>query len=226
MAVESVQTQSGVDAFGNSYTTKISNDNLTNEDFLTLLLEEMKQQDPTSPMDSNRMLDTQMQMSNIQTNLDLAESMQSLQSSYALSALSTAANVIGKNIEDGNVSDSGTNKAYTVRSVENTDGEVFVRAQEILFLEDQVLDQDGNAVNYDINGNILDSNGAATGHYIALKNPGEVIRDADNKPIILDSEGEGVTQTSDYSFEMAGSVQAVYSDQLLTIPFNSVTKIF
>ncbi len=97
MAVESVQTQSDVDAFGNSYTTKISNDNLTNEDFLTLLLEEMKQQDPTSPMDSNRMLDTQMQMSNIQTNLDLAKSMESLQTSYSLSALSTAANVIGKN---------------------------------------------------------------------------------------------------------------------------------
>ena len=226
MAVDAVQTQTKVDDYGNSYTTKISNDNLTNEDFLTLLLEEMKHQDPTSPMDSNRMLDTQMQMSNIQTNLELAKSMESLQASYSLSALSTAANVIGKNIEDGNISDQGINKAYTVRSVENTDGEVFVRAQEILFLEDQVLDQDGKVVNYDIKGNILDSAGNATGNYIALKNPGEVIRDSDNKPIILDSEGEGVTQTSDYSFEMAGSVQAVYSDQLITIPFTSVTKIF
>ena len=226
MAVESVQTQTKVDQYGNSYTTKLSNDNLTNEDFLTLLLEEMKHQDPTSPMDSNRMLDTQMQMSNIQTNLELAKSMESLQSSYALSALSTAANVIGKNIEDGNISDKGTNKAYTVRSVENTDGKVFVRAQEILFLEDQILDQDGKTVNYDLNGNILDSAGKATGNYIALKNPGEVIRDSNNKPIILDSEGEGVPQTSAYSFEMAGSVQAVYSDQLITIPFNSVTKIF
>ncbi|NQY22624.1 MAG: hypothetical protein HRT41_01190 [Campylobacteraceae bacterium] len=226
MAVDAVQTQTKVDDYGNSYTTRISNDNLTNEDFLTLLLEEMKHQDPTSPMDSNRMLDTQMQMSNIQTNLELAKSMESLQASYSLSALSTAANVIGKNIEDGNISDSGVNKAYTVRSVENTDGEVFVRAQEILFLEDQVLDQDGKVVNYDIKGNILDSAGNATGHYIALKNPGEVIRDSDNKPIILDSEGEGVTQTDDYSFEMAGSVQAVYSDQLITIPFTSVTKIF
>ncbi|PHR72735.1 MAG: flagellar biosynthesis protein FlgD [Arcobacter sp.] len=226
MAVDAVQTQTKVDDYGNSYTTKISNDNLTNEDFLTLLLEEMKHQDPTSPMDSNRMLDTQMQMSNIQTNLELAKSMESLQASYSLSALSTAANVIGKNIEDGNISDQGINKAYTVRSVENTDGEVFVRAQEILFLEDQVLDQDGKLVNYDINGNILDSAGNATGNYIALLNPGEVIRDSDNKPIILDSEGEGVPQTDDYSFEMAGSVQAVYSDQLITIPFTSVTKIF
>ena len=141
MAVDAVQTQTKVDDYGNSYTTRISNDNLTNEDFLTLLLEEMKHQDPTSPMDSNRMLDTQMQMSNIQTNLELAKSMESLQASYSLSALSTAANVIGKNIEDGNISDSGVNKAYTVRSVENTDGEVFVRAQEILFLEDKALIQ-------------------------------------------------------------------------------------
>ena len=81
MAVDAVQTQTKVDDYGNSYTTRISNDNLTNEDFLTLLLEEMKHQDPTSPMDSNRMLDTQMQMSNIQTNLELAKSMESLQAS-------------------------------------------------------------------------------------------------------------------------------------------------
>ena len=46
-----VNSQTGID--GNSYTTAISNDKLTNDDFLKLLLEEMKMQDPTNPMDSS-----------------------------------------------------------------------------------------------------------------------------------------------------------------------------
>merc|ERR1711879_835716 len=110
-------------------------------------------------MDSQRMLDTQMQMSSMNTNLKTIETMEALANSFSQSALSNAASVIGKNVEDGNVGEDGVNKAYTVRSVENTDGEVYVKAQQILYIEDQVQDSDGNTIVYDVNGEILDSNG-------------------------------------------------------------------
>lgn len=42
MAVDNVVTQSATGFDGNSYTTAISNDKLTNDDFLKLMLEEMK----------------------------------------------------------------------------------------------------------------------------------------------------------------------------------------
>ena len=59
----------------------------------------MKQQDPTKPMDSQSMLDSQMQMSTIETNLDMSTSMKALQQSFAQMNLSTATNVIGKVVE-------------------------------------------------------------------------------------------------------------------------------
>ena len=123
MAVDNVTVSSSSGIDGNSYTTAVSNDQLTNEDFFSFLIEELKMQDPTAPMDSQRMLDTQMQMSSMNTNLQMVETMEALGKTFSQSALSNAANVIGKNIEDGNVGDNGVNKAYTVRSVENIDGE-------------------------------------------------------------------------------------------------------
>lgn len=223
MAVDSVTVQSSTGIDGSSYTTAISNDQLSTSDFLQLMLTELKLQDPTEPMDSQRMLDTQMQMSTINTNLKTIETMEALVNSFTQSALSNAANVIGKSIEDGNIDDNGVNKAYTVRSVESSDGDVNVVAQQILYVEDQVLDPDGNRINYNVNGEILDSNGATTGYKVALENVGEVIVNTDGSPVILDSNNEIVADAG-YKFE--GIVLPVYSDQLTTIPFNTITKIF
>ena len=69
MATDNIAITGSTGVDGNSYTTAVSNDKLTNEDFLNLMLEEMKMQDPTSPMDSSSMLSSQMQMSSIETNL-------------------------------------------------------------------------------------------------------------------------------------------------------------
>jgi len=222
MAVDNVTINSGTGVDGSSYTSSISNDRLTNEDFLTLMIEELKMQDPTAPMDSQRMLDTQMQMSSMNTNLQMIETMEALTSSFSQSNLSNAANVIGKNIEDGNIGENGVNKAYTVRSVENIDGEVSVKAQQILYIEDQVNNSDGDRIVYNLNGEILDSEGNTTGYKVALKDPGEVIL-RDGNPVILDENNEEVT---DSGYTMSGSTLPVYSDQLVAIPFSNVTKIF
>lgn len=224
MAVENnvtVNSSRGVD--GNSYTTSVANDELTNQDFLRLMLEQLKMQDPTKPMDSDQMLTTQMQMSSINTNLETIETMKFLANSFKQSNLSNAATIIGKNIEDGNIGENGVSKAYTVRSVEVVDGDVMVKAQQILYIEDQVRDKDGNYVFYDVKGQILDENGKPTGKKVALEDPGKVIVDKDGKPVILDENNE-IIKNSEYTVD--GSTMPVYSNQLSIIPYAQVTKIF
>lgn len=223
MAVSNVEVNSQTGVDGNSYTASISNDKLSNDDFLKLMLEELKMQDPTKPMDSERMLDSQMQMSSIETNLSLVKSMESLTQAYSQSALSNASSVIGRNIEDGNINDAGINKAYTVRSVANENGEVTVTAQEILYLEDMMKDGEGNIVNYNTLGEIIDENGQKTGYKVALSYPGAIALDDSGKPIILDAENEIVENSS---YELAGGTMPVYSDQLTTVPFSEITKVF
>ena len=222
MAVDNVQvnTKTGID--GNSYTTAVSNNKLTNADFLKLMLEELKMQDPTKPMDSQRMLDSQMQMSSIETNLKTIETMESLAKTFSQSALSSATAIIGKNIENGNVGENGVNKAFTVRSIENINGEVKVKAQQILYIEDQVQGADGKNIVYDINGFILDAEGKKTDFKVALKNVGKVIT-KDGLPVILD---KNLNEVSNSGYTINGQVVPVYSDKLVSIPFNSITKIF
>lgn len=226
MAEISVNSNVGVD--GNSYTTSISNDQLTSNDFLKLMIQELKLQDPTKPMDSAQMLSTQMQMSTINTNQEMIKAMQAMQTAYSQTALSNATGVIGKNIEDGNVGEDGITKAYTVRSIENVDGEIQVKAQQILYLEDRVILEDptdatkNQIVNYNVNGEILDENGNKTGKKIVLTAPGSPLV-SDGKLTLLDENNEIV---ADHKYTLAGVSVPVYSDKLTTLPFSSITKIF
>ena len=228
MATDNIAVNSSIGLDGNSFTSSISNDELTNDDFLTLMITELKLQDPTKPTDSAQMLSTQMQMSTINTNQETIAAMQSLQQSFSQTALSNAATVIGKNIEDGNIGEDGINKAYTVRSVENIDGDVQVRAQQILYIEDKIklTDPDNSAndilLDYNVSGEIIDATGAKTGQKVALINPGEPIL-RDGSLVILDSDN---IEVSDHNYKLAGLTSTVYSDQLTDIPFTQITKIF
>lgn len=223
-----VEVNSSVGIDGNSYTTAISNDKLTNDDFLKLMIQELKLQDPTKPMDSAKMLSTQMQMSQMNTNQEMIKAMQSMQTAFTQSSLSNASGIIGKNIEDGNIGSSGTTKAYTVRSVENIDGEIQVKAQEILYLEDKVVVPDStdptksNVVNYNAAGEILDDKGNKTGNKIVLTSPGIPLV-SDGKLTVLDSNN---AQIANNKYSLAGVTAPVYSDQLTTLPFSKITKIF
>ncbi|MAC84062.1 MAG: flagellar biosynthesis protein FlgD [Arcobacter sp.] len=228
MATDNIAVNSSTGLDGNSYTSSISNDELTNDDFLTLMITELKLQDPTSPTDSAQMLQTQMQMSTINTNQEMVTAMQSLQQSFSQTALTNAANVIGKNIEDGNINDSGINKAYTVTSVESVDGEVQVRAQEMLYIESKIklTDPDDSSndilLDYNVNGEIIDANGNKTGNKVALNSPGDPII-KDSSLVIFDSDNEEI---SDHNYKLAGLSSPVYSDEQTDIPFSQITKIF
>lgn len=223
-----IEVNSSVGIDGNSYTTAISNDKLSNDDFLKLMIQELKLQDPTKPMDSAQMLSTQMQMSQMNTNQEMIKAMQSMQTAFTQSSLSNASGIIGKNIEDGNIGASGTTKAYTVRSVENVDGEIQVKAQEILYLEDRVVVPDSKdatkntVVNYNAAGEILDDKGNKTGNKIVLTAPGVPLV-SDGKLTVLDSNNE---QIANNKYTLAGVTVPVYSDKLTTLPFSNITKIF
>ena len=221
-----VNTSVGID--GNSYTNTISNDKLTNDDFLKLMIQELKLQDPTKPMDSAKMLSTQMQMSQMNANQEMIKAMQSMQTAFTQSSLSNASGIIGKNIEDGNLGQNGVSKAYTVRSVENVDGVIQVKAQQILYIEDRIVIPDSKdatksqVVNYNAAGEILDSNGKKTGEKIVLTSPGLPLI-SDGKLTVLNSNNEKIT---DHKYTLAGVSVPVYSDQLTTLPFSKITKIF
>lgn len=225
---DNIQVNSNVGIDGNSYTSAISNDQLTNDDFLKLMIQELKLQDPTKPMDSQKMLSTQMQMSAMNTNQEMIKAMQSMQTAFTQTALSNATGIIGKNIEDGNVGEDGISKAYTVRSIETVDGEIQVKAQQILYLEDRVVIPDSTdatksqIVNYNVNGEILDDNGNKTGNKIVLSSPGVPLV-SDGKLTILDENNQKV---ADHKYSLAGVSVAVYSDQLTSIPFSTISKIF
>ncbi len=153
MATDGVTTSTGTTATGQSYTSGISNDGLTNEDFLKLMLEELKLQDPTKPMDSASMLDSQMQMSSIQTNLSTIEAMESLQNSFSQMALATATDVIGRIVEDGNLGDDGVPRSYQITSVEADEGEVIATGYQVIGYDSEsgklLLSEEMSKINYD-----------------------------------------------------------------------------
>jgi len=153
MATDGISTSTATTSTGQSYTSAISNDGLTNEDFLTLMLEELKLQDPTSPVDSASMLDSQMQMSSIQTNLSTIEAMESLQNSFSQMALASATDVIGRIVENGSYGDSGAPKGFSITSVESVDGEIIAKGYEITGYDSDsgalILSEEQSSINYD-----------------------------------------------------------------------------
>lgn len=225
--ISGVNTSTGID--GNTYTSSVSNDSLSTNDFLKLMIEELKLQDPTKPMDSARMLQTQMQMSTLNSNLSMVKTLESIQKAFTQSSISTATGVIGKHVENGALAEDGiTNKAFVVRSIENIEGDIRANVQRMLYLEQVVNIPDPadssktKMVNYDAAGYIYDDNGQKTGQKVALSNPGVPLV-KDGKPVILDESGNEVTG---HNFTLSGQNMPVYSDATEQIAFSSITKVF
>lgn len=224
--IDGVNTNTGID--GSLYTSAVSNDQLTTNDFLKLMIEELKLQDPTKPMDSAKMLDKQMQMSTLNSNLSMVKTLESIQKAFNQSSLSTATGIIGKHVENGDIGENGVNKAFVVKSIENEDGEILATVQRMLYLEQVITmpDPDDSSktkmLNYDVAGHIYNDKGEKTGQVIVLSNPGEPLL-RDGKPVILDENGEEI---SEHSYTATGSMIPVYSDEFEKIAFTSITKIF
>jgi len=232
MAVDSVDVNSAVGVDGNSYTTGISNDKLTNDDFLKLLLEEMRMQDPTKPMDSTALMDSQLKMSTIEANNDMSESLAALTKSYAASSLSNAVGFMGKVIENGTIDDkSGFLNAYKVSTVENIDGEVYLNAQAQTGYYHSIRtseEVDGKTVytnlKYDTNGKIFDKDGNDSGVNVLISENGSFTT-IDGKYQFVDNDGEAITDEDLLNKYEISSMLPLYSDKLTQIPVTSITKV-
>jgi flagellar basal-body rod modification protein FlgD len=223
--INSANSVTGTDSYGNKYTQSVNNDSLTTNDFLKLMIEELKLQDPTKPMDSAKMLSTQMQMSTLNANMEMIKALQSIQTAFTQSSLSTATGVIGKNIENGSTNKDGALKAFTVESIENVDGEIQVVAREWLYLHNGISLKDGDelkAANYDETGNLFDEKGEKTGQTLVLESLGKPLV-KDGKLVVKDADGNEV---ADHKYVANGKSTVVVADEIVSMPFSSITKIF
>ncbi|WP_141046578.1 flagellar hook capping FlgD N-terminal domain-containing protein [Aliarcobacter cryaerophilus] len=223
--VNSANSVTGTDSFGNKYTQSVSNDSLTTNDFLKLMIEELKLQDPTKPMDSAKMLSTQMQMSTLNANMEMIKALQSIQTAFSQSSLSTATGVIGKNVENGSTRSDGSLKPFTIKSIENIDGEIQVVAREWLYLHNGIAYKDGDevkAAEYDEVGNLYNEKGEKTGQTIVLESLGKPLV-KDGKLVVKDADGNEV---ADHKYVASGKSNVVVSSETTTFPFSSITKIF
>ena len=223
--VSSTNSLTGTDSYGNQYTQSVSNDQLTTNDFLKLMIEELKLQDPTKPMDSSKMLDTQMQMSTLNANMEMIKALQAIETSFNQSSLSTAVGIIGKDVENGSTNKDGALKAFTVESIENVDGEIQVVAREWLYLHNGIAYKDGDevkAANYDEVGNLYNEKGEKTGQTIVLESLGKPLV-KDGKLVVKDADGNEV---ADHKYVASGKSTLILSSETTTFPFSSITKIF
>ena len=223
--INSANSVTGTDSYGNKYTQSVSNDSLTTNDFLKLMIEELKLQDPTKPMDSAKMLSTQMQMSTLNANMEMIKALQSIQTAFTQSSLSTATGVIGKNVENGSTRSDGSLKPFTIESIENIDGEIQVVAREWLYLHNGIAYKDGDevkAAEYDEVGNLYNEKGEKTGQTIVLESLGKPLV-KDGKLVVKDADGNEV---ADHKYVASGKSNVVVSSETTTFPFSSITKIF
>ncbi|MGH2279110.1 flagellar hook assembly protein FlgD [Aliarcobacter sp. ERUVET-7] len=223
--VNSANSVTGTDSFGNKYTQSISNDSLTTNDFLKLMIEELKLQDPTKPMDSAKMLSTQMQMSTLNANMEMIKALQSIQTAFTQSSLSTATGVIGKNIENGSTNKDGALKAFTVESIENIDGQIMAVGREWLYMHNGIAFKDGDdikAAEYDEVGNLYNEKGEKTGQTIVLESLGKPLV-KDGKLVVKDADGNEV---ADHKYVASGKSRLILSSETTTFPFSSITRIF
>jgi len=221
---DAAQVNTKTDANGNTYTEAISNDSLTNNDFLKLMLEELKQQDPTKPQDSAALMDSQLKMSTIQSNQDMSKAMSSLQASYATSALSTAASMVGHTIQNGETDDKGDKKVFKVNTVENKNGELYMKASQLIGIIDGLKNTATEKLTvYDKDGVIFED-GEATNYSVALDSEGRFLYNEDDSLKILDENNDVVTDPEIKALYVNGGYSYRYADPI-DIPLSSVTAV-
>jgi flagellar basal-body rod modification protein FlgD len=245
----SVTTSTATDAYGNSYTTAVSNDELQSEDFITLMLTELKLQDPTKTVDSSTMMETQLQLASLEASTATVEAMQALQTSFQQSALSSSSSLIGNIIENGETDDEGNTKQYKVSSVAMSDGEISITAYELsnyydVYSFDEVSDTSEivDSTNEDSSITVTNSDGTSynfstynkTYEDLATeisKTSGLTASMAQNTSgnyqlVVSVSGGSSTVSQNDLKLAYAESSATSYASDATTISYDSITKIY
>lgn len=224
------------------YTSAVSSDNLTNSDFMKLMIEELKMQDPTKPMDTDRMMDNQLKMSTLESNMKMSDSMTKLQMAFESSALAGAANMIGRvadmsvdvpklddngnliiiDEETGEYQTENVIKEYKIQSIIKEEGELFGKVNEVIGLKDNLY-YEGLKIEYTSSG-FMYENGELTNFRLELDENGRIVTDESGNPVVLDEDGEQITD-NDYlsKFAISGSEFLLGEEEIL--PLSSITKI-
>ena len=223
MAVSEIGTKSEI-VNGQKFTSQLTNDKLQSSDFLKIILEGFKNQDPTKPKDVDNLIENQLKLSTIQTNVSLAEDMKALKTSYTSNTLYSSSNLIGQIVEDGSITDDGSKAKYLVGSVFSKDNALYANVKELVAVTDVLVDSTTNrAVKYDADGALYDIDGNKTDIYIKLKNQRF---DLDNGNIqLVDSNKDPITDTDILSKYIYNGAAPHYSEQEKQIPIKKIQKI-
>lgn len=245
----SVTTSSGTDAYGNTYTTALSNDKLESSDFITLMLTQLKLQDPTSAVDSSTMLNTQLQLSTLEASTATVKAMESLQSTFEQSALTNSAGLIGNIVENGDTDDEGNAKQYKISSVAMNDGTISLTAYELtgyydVYYFDEVS-SDSNIVSSDNENSsitLTNANGDNYSFSTYNKTYNELAKEISQTNGITSS----MVQNSNGNYQLVVSISngssslsqnnsnltyttdtaTAYNNSPKTISYNNITKIY
>lgn len=245
----SVTTSSSTDAYGNSYTTAVSNDSLGSDDFITLMLTELKYQDPTNTVDSDSMLSTQLQLSTLEANTATVDAMESLQSTFEQSALSSSSSLIGNIIENGDTDDEGNAKQYKVSSVAMNDGTISLTAYELsgyydVYYFDEISDTSDivDSSNEDSSLSITNSDGNTYNFSTYNKSYADLATEISNisgitasmaqntsgnyQLVVSVSNGSSTLSQNDLALAYSQESATAYSSEAKTIAYNNITKIY
>lgn len=245
----SVTTSSSLDAYGNTVTSAVSNDQLESSDFITLMLTQLKLQDPTSAVDSSTMLDTQLQLSNLEASTATVEAMEALQSTFEQSALSSSASLIGTIVENGDTDDEGNNKQYKISSVSMNDGEISLTAYELtgyydVYYFDEVssgsdvidstnedssmtlTNSDGNSYSFSTYNKTYDELAAEISETSGITS--SVVQNSSRNYQLVVSISNGSSSLSQNNLALAYSedTATAYGSEAKTISYNNITKIY
>ncbi|WP_052502494.1 flagellar hook assembly protein FlgD [Halarcobacter anaerophilus] len=248
-STDGVTTSSGTDAYGNTYTTSVSKEGLQSEDFIQLMLTELSLQDPTNPVDSSSMLDSQMRLSTLEANMATVDAMESFSESFQQSALSNAASLIGNIVENGEIDDQGNPKQYQIASVEGSDGDIYLTAHQITgfydiysFEETSSASDSLDSANEDDTLTITDANGDT--HEVSTygKTYEEVAQELnamDGITANMVENGDGNYQLSVYVSGGGSSISSTgidlgyttnsittYAEEAENLPYTNITKIY
>ncbi len=245
----SITTSTSTDVYGNSYTTAVSNDELQSEDFITLMITQLKLQDPTNPVDSDSMLDTQLQLSNLEASTATVTAMEALQSTFEQSALSSSAAIIGNIVETGDTDDEGNTKQYKIASVSMTDGEIVLNAYELtnyydVYYFDEVESNSTIVDSDDENSTITLTNSEGNSYSFSTYNKSyeelaseisqtsgitaSIAQNSTGNYQLVVSVSNGSSTVSQNSSNLAYTKDSAtaYSSEPETIAYSSITKIY
>lgn len=100
------------------------------DDFLTLLITQLKNQDPTAPMDSKQFTDQIVQFTSVEQSINTNQKLDKLIEATSLSQTSNLLSIVGKQVEfeGGNVNISDENKTADIKFTANPEDEnIFIR---------------------------------------------------------------------------------------------------